>query len=365
MTQERDVVVVTATLTRPHVTALLTAFPRMHLRRLRVAALVGLVGTTTVVAGDLVTFGGVRTASLVIVAVVTALAAVMLLGAPWLQSARAAERAGVGVAMTWTFTPAGLTTRSVLGESEIGWDRVADLRRTPEVVAMLWRPQMCATGLPAGALDATAFERVSGWWRAAGTAGTDAVRTAPADADGTWGGPVWDDAVAVHGPMTLAAMRRMQLAVIPRRTLVLLAVALLLLAGPVLLRVLVDGPGSMQRTDAGSLLVAVIACVGVPLLVDLSMRRGVRRLGGGDSAWRATPTSLTLRTPLGRSEVPWARVDRVVERGGFLVASTRRPRTAIAMPTTGLSAQDLDAVRRWAAAHGARVPGAAVRPSSS
>ena len=342
-------VLVSAVLARRDHTAVLTASSVSRRLRLRRAAVLAVLALAVFALVDTLTRGAPTRAGMLTGAVLAAFYAAFVLAGPWLVGGRTRRRAGVGVVVRWTFTPEGVTVRSVHSEDEFGWERVEDLCRTPRVVALVLRPGHGAMGFPAAAVDDAGFARIEQWWRAAGDGAAAApagpADGAPDDAD-SWGGPAWVDEVVLTGPMTLPVVRRLNLATLPSAVKVVWAVVVALCGLPLLVQVLSDPP----QVDAGTLVVLVAALVVVPGLYELAVRRAAKRLGGGPTTWRATPEGLTMRTPLGRTSVPWARVETARDSRGLLVLLTARPRCALGMPTAGLADDDRARVREWLAA---------------
>ena len=343
----QDRVTVTVAPTKAEVTAALTAWPWLHLVRLRRALVV--IGVTVAVLALLDLVAGGRAATSRPMLVLCGVYLALVVGSPWLLGRRALDGAGVGGRVAWTFDATGVTSVTPKGENHAPWHRVTHVRRTPAVVAFLLRPHHTATGLRSDALDDAQYERILAWWRAGAsgpTPGSGAVAGPVPEADDAWAGAAWTDEVVVAAPMTLGLVRRMNLFALPRRTVAVAALATVLLAVGPLLRLVLD-PGGFGAPDARVLAGSAVPALALLGTYELAFRRVVRRLAGGPTVFRATPQGLSMQTPLGRSSVPWTRVRAAREAGGALVVRTDRPICPMGLPTTELAADSRALVAQW------------------
>jgi hypothetical protein len=343
--------VVTAIVTKADLTAALTAWPWLHLVRLRRAVLLVAVLFGTVALVDVVL--GVRVLGARLVVALAVLYVVLVMGAPWIIGRRVQEAAGIGARSTWVFDPVGLTWTTPKTENQVFWGRVSHVRRTDRVVAFLLKPQYVTVAVPAAALDDAGLARVTSWWQAARSQaapvapGSTAAGPTAAEPDG-WGGPAWTDEVVVRAPMTLSLVRAMNRFVVPRRARVLPLAAVALWVAPPLVQ-LVVAPDLFDAGQGRMLAVGVLVALVVLGMRELSFRRVARRLSGGDTEFRVTPQGLSMHTPLGRTTVPWSRVESAREDGGSLVLRTDAPRCPIGIPTGGLASSEHEQLRGWLA----------------
>ena len=165
-------IVVTATLSPAQSAAALKVFP-VVVRRTWAALGLCVLGLAVVLVGSTVLSDGPRSP------VGAAAPVVLMVGvvAVTLGWTRSAARRVAAVPQTWTFTPAGVSRTSARGDDTIGWERVADLRRAGDLVAMLWQPPGCVAALPADALDGAASAQVFAWWAQARVRAPDAAAT--------------------------------------------------------------------------------------------------------------------------------------------------------------------------------------------
>jgi hypothetical protein len=304
-------------------------------------------------------------------------------GQPWFAPRRFGRRLGVGLPVTWTFTPQGVQNRSEQGTGTFPWSRVDELARGRGVLAMLISPPLTAVGLPETALTSVEHDQLTAWWRSARAAASGAAGGAPgpvgaaagtvAAASGAngdvpgaapgqpaadWPDPPEPGEVVVHGVMTLPLMRAMQWSTgrtSRRRTLTLGLYGVMLGLVAVFAVLEMTSSGEFR---AGTLF-PVALLVALPLLLvglmEASARRVVGRLRGRPVTWRAGAQGLHAASPLGAVEVPWSRFETVTVRRHAIVLRTGVPRVVVGIPTESLSAADIDRIVGPARAAGATV----------
>lgn len=274
----------------------------------------------------------------------------------WWVPIRRPHEAGAGVTVDWTFGPHGMACASRMSTADLAWTAFRDVRVRAGLLAMHQRGATWHMGVPTADLGDAAAEQVVAWWRAATATGATnvAARTGSSEPAGVpptapvVSRPDGDLLVRV-GP---SERRFLRLAIDPA-FVVSLAEAPWQLVTPLLgVAALVAGvvTGDRLPTVAGAALVG-LSLLPVPLRAR-ALRRASRR-PYPLSSYRVGPRSVGVAGPTGWVHVPWEQLAAVVLAEGGLVLRRRPPQgESFALPTAGLSADDLRDVVRWAAAHG-------------